>query len=586
MELYKFQQTAVNVVERQLTEYKGAILRADEGLGKTLMAAEAAKGKNTLWVGPAASLKDVQKKVEAYDNEHSITFVSYHKFADINKLSAKEMRSYSFIVFDEAHYLRNYSAGWTQRFVRLSAHGRRFLFLSATPAIKSPKDYVYVLRKTGVYKDMSTTEWYQRYFDAKPSKFGDFLEFGEFRNAEDFKAHLLKVSYDVTQEQADKDIPPTNFEFIKLKGVYTPPKDITGETRTRVDAGLLKQAMAAPHIRDKGRPALVLTNYHGCAELLAKHLGVSAALTPRAVQKSIERFKARQQDYIVTTIGLTNSSYDLNECNQVFFVETSYSFMTDRQSMRRCLRLGKRQPLDVTYFYLQGERPFITSMKRQYLKSVETSDHSGIGPSSLARLEKCPGSFYFKDNNEAENGAAVIGTLHHETAERLINNSRLAISPILKNSIDGYTREARLLKKRLGMHGVEDSLKAPQIHADFRGTVDFWAYDYIKGDLFVLDYKNGKWPVDAHGNRQLQAYALLVCEAKNIKPQNIHTVIWQRDKRKSASYTACEFKKAANDIKHIIELVEQAKEDPKKWLGADCNDRFCPAKDFHNQGGL
>lgn len=587
MKLYKFQQTAVNVLERQLKEYKGTILRADEGLGKTVMATELAKGKRTLWVGPASSLNDVKKKVNEYDPDNHIEFISYHGYGNIAKLSAKQLRSYSFLVFDECHHLRNYSASWTQRFVKLSAHGRRFLFLSATPAIKSPKDFVYILRKTGVYKDISTTEWYQRYFDAKPSRFGDFLEFGEFQNEEDFRAHLLKVSYDITQEQADKDLPPTNFEFIEIEGVYKAPKDITGETRARVDAGVSKQAMASSIIRANGRQALVLTHYHGCANLLARSLGTRAALTPKAVQKDIKEFKNGQRKYIVSTIGLTNSSYDLNECNQVYFVESSYSFMTDRQSMRRCLRLGKREPLNVTYFMVKDERPMLTALKRKYLEKLKKKTHSRLGPSSLARLEKCPGSYYYR-SDDAENGAAVIGTLHHETAERLIRNPRLAISPILDNSVRGYVDEARSLKERLGVHGVEDSVEAPKIHKDFRGTVDFWAYDDRTKELFVLDYKNGRWPVEINGNRQLQAYALLICEAKGINPKTIHTIIHQRNARKAAKYTSGEFKRAREEIQHIIELVGKAADEPEQWLGAHCDNTFCPARAVHEklkQGG-
>ena len=586
MKLYKFQKTAVYALAQMLKDYKGAILRADEGLGKTYMAAELAKGKRAMWIGPAGSLKDVKKKVDAYDPDNTIEFVSYHGFGNIDKIPAKQLRLTNFFIFDEAHMLRNYSASWTQRFVRITTHGKRFLFTTATPAIRSPKDFVYILRKTGVYGDISTTAWYQRYFDAKPSKFGDFLEFGAFQNKEDFAAHMLKVSYDITQEQADRDMPPAAIEIKMLPGEFRVPKDITGETRARVDAGLLKSSNAVDYIRSTGRRALILTHFHGCAEIVAKKLGTNPALTPATVRKHIEDFRTGHRDYIVTTIGLTNSSYDLNECDQVYFVESSYSFMTDRQSMRRCLRLGKRTTLQVTYFALEGERPLLTSLKRKYLDSLKREKRFEISPSSLARLEVCPGSKYFKvEEDDTPNGAATIGTLHHEAAERLIRNKGIAIAPILDNTIQGYVEEARQLKDRLGMHGVEDCLAAPQIHAGFGGTVDFWAYDEQKRHLIVIDYKNGRWKVDAVGNRQLQAYALLICIAKGLDPKNIHTVIWQRGQRREATYTREEFARVRQQIEHIIEVVDHAKNEPEKWLGEHCDTRFCPARYIHQRQG-
>ena len=585
MKLYKFQQTAVNAVAQMLKEYKGAILRADEGLGKTYMAAELAKGKRALWIGPAGSLKDVKKKVDAYDPDNTIEFVSYHGFGNIDKIPAKQLRLTNFFIFDEAHMLRNYSASWTQRFVRITTHGKRFLFTTATPAIRSPKDFVYILRKTGVYGDMSTTKWYQRYFDAKPSKFGDFLEFGAFQNKDDFAAHMLKVSYDITQEQADRDMPPAVITIKRLPGEFRVPKDITGETRARVDAGLLKSANAVDSIRSADRRALVLTHFHGCAEIVAKKLGTNPALTPTTVRKHIEEFKRGSRKYIVSTIGLTNSSYDLNECDRVYFVESSYSFMTDRQSMRRCLRLGKRTTLEVVYFALDGERPLLTSLKRKYLDSLKRQPRYPISPSALARLEVCPGSKYFKKPEEGNNGAATIGTLHHEAAERLIRNPRIAISPILDNTIQGYVKEARQLQDRLGMSGVEDRFVAPEVHAEFGGTVDFWAYDEQKRHLTIIDYKNGRWQVDAVGNRQLQAYALLVCKARKLDPKIIHTVIWQRGKRREAVYTQSEFARVEEQIKHIIEIVEHAKDEPEKWLGEHCDTKFCPAKYIHQRQG-
>ena len=137
-------------------------MRADEGIGKTIITASVVGTQSTLMVVPARILKGIREKLDSYVErgfDTNIDLVSYHTFADVSKLTALQLQKYKFIVFDECHMLRNYKAGWTTRLCKLRHIGldRRFLFLSATPMIKSPLDYIYILRKTGVF-DYTTME--------------------------------------------------------------------------------------------------------------------------------------------------------------------------------------------------------------------------------------------------------------------------------------------------------------------------------------------------------------------------------------------------------------------------------------------
>ena len=122
MELYPFQRKAVRVLKKILRNNSGAVLRADEGVGKTIITASLVETKHTLMVVPARIIKGIREKLDQYAEEGFKTYidlVSYQTFADVSKLSSIDLQKYKYIVFDECHMLRNYKAGWTTRLCKL-----------------------------------------------------------------------------------------------------------------------------------------------------------------------------------------------------------------------------------------------------------------------------------------------------------------------------------------------------------------------------------------------------------------------------------------------------------------------------------
>lgn len=287
MKLYYFQEKAVSILADRLNQYDGVLLRADEGTGKTIMAATIATQQSgkVLWVLPANSKKGVDAKLKEYGMDKQIDTVSYHRF----KVAAQlPLNPYSFFVFDECHNLRNWSAGWTQRFMRLK--NRKMLFLTATPAIKSAKDYVYCMRKAGVLSHFKSTEDVYRYFfSAKKSRFGDFLEFGEFVNRDEFATLLDKFSYDIKMYEVDKAIPPTKYNFITLDGHYQVPANIQEETEVRKNMGLSKVDQVVEIVKNSGiKTGLVLCHFHDVASKSLRGWGSSPpSLAPRSTKTSI-----------------------------------------------------------------------------------------------------------------------------------------------------------------------------------------------------------------------------------------------------------------------------------------------------------
>ena len=401
LELFPAQKKAVALLDDILRRYKGAVLRGEEGTGKTLMASTIAESyEKVLWVCPAGVIKDIRAKIDEYKLDVDIDLISYHGFGNVNKISAKDMKQYDFMIFDECHNLRNYKASWTTRFVRLRGP-QQYLFLSGTPLLKSPMDFMYVLRKCGLWAGKSTNDFKIRYFGATPSKFGDFLDIGEFQNATCFQTQVDKVTALIKHKDIDSNMPNMNLHFEMVEGDYEKPKDITKETTVRKEYGLRKVPQVAERIRAIRREnmgskvSITLCHFHETAKGIHREIGGTLALTPKGVSQAIESAKFNG-GHIVTTLGLTSSSYNFNECNTVFIVESTYSFPLDRQSINRCRRIGKTDEVDVYYFAYAGEAPLLKSFQRKYL-TESIGNHAKMGPSKLARLEKCPGSYWLPD---------------------------------------------------------------------------------------------------------------------------------------------------------------------------------------------
>ena len=273
-----------------LNSYKGAILRGEEGTGKTIIATQISEDRgNILWVAPAKDLKSIAGKVRSYQEEMGLArddvfkFVSYQCFGNVNRMSIKELNKFDFIVFDECHNLRNWKNSHTQRFVR--THIPKYLFLSGTPMVKNPRDMIYVLRKCGLFKKQSTRDFDIFYFDAQPSQFGDFLERGAFQNEEHFQTNVDKVCHELEHKDINQNVGSLNIHmaYVAMDNPPPMPKDITKYTETKKKLGMLKAKAAKDIIlhrikENNIKTALILTHYHEVAEKVAKDLGFPLAL--------------------------------------------------------------------------------------------------------------------------------------------------------------------------------------------------------------------------------------------------------------------------------------------------------------------
>lgn len=568
-----------------LKRYRGAILRGEEGTGKTWVAADVASHYDkTLMIAQAKAVKDIKAKISEYErasgNILDIEVISYHKFARLPKMPKADL-----FIFDECHELRNWKATWTKKFTRLK--GDDFLFLSGTPLLKSPKDSMYILRKCGVIN--STEEFRKYYFGAEPSKFGDFLEDKQFRNAEDFQTMLDKVCIELKHSDIDKDMPGLSYSIIRVPGTYEPPEDITKETKTRLLAGLSKVEYAGlailEGIKNSGKNhALILCYFHETAKAMAEVLGCRIALNKEEVAKEFKHL-AKNGGTLVTTLGLTSSSLDLNECDQVYLVESTYSYALDRQSINRCRRIGKKNEVQVTYFCLNGEHSVAKSFSRKYL--TERMGRSRLSPSQLSILENCPGSFWLPTTSrkpEYVEAAVVKGHTNHAIVERYLHNPKIDLSDEVPEECVGMITECRKLIENCVKYGIETPVNLFTLHPEFQGTADFWSYNEKTKSIYVVDYKNGNSPVAVENNLQLIAYTLMIIHTYVLDVDMIYHTIWQKDKKKSCFYQKDMLRLWNKRVKRIIDNVIKAKDNPLDHLNPDpkCS-FFCNARKYHQK---
>lgn len=151
------------------------------------------------------------------------------------------------------------------------------------------------------------------------------------------------------------------------------------------------------------------------------------------------------------------------------------------------------------------------------LKKTEGPEHFAIGPSKLELVIACPGSRNAPPS--PPNPASTKGTYLHERAAEAIKGQPL---PPDAQAVQPYV-DYVVRHEGLGEILVEQKIQHPLI-ADFGGTCD--ALIVADKWLRVIDLKTGRRVVEAHNNKQLQAYAIL---AATVFPgrDTISAVIYQ-----------------------------------------------------------
>ena len=586
------QKRAVIGLQGILAKQRGAVLRGETGVGKTFIAAEVAREyTNVLIICKASAIKDVGSKFDDY-RPRTFDIMSYQAFGDVIKTPIEKLKGYDLIIFDECHFLANWSAAYTKRFVKdLRMKDIKYLFMSGTPMIKSAKDFLYVLRKCGCFANMTMEELKIHFFNATPSPYGKGMILGEFRNENEFQDAVDDYVYEITKAEVSRNHPQPKITTHILEGESADFKDITECTKARKETGLRKVEGATYAIRKYWRDnrittSIILCHFHEVAEEMGKALGVQVATTKEKVYKEFKRLN-NKGGHLVTTTGLTSSSLDCNKCNWVFMVESSYSAALDKQSYDRCDRIGKKLHLNVVYFAFDGEHTHIRSMEREYLKGRFDHDpKTRIYPSYLDILDTCAGSHWLPDSRDIPSyieNAAINGSKKHAVLERYIKAGRKAstyASPEVRYAVEFCNS----LRKGCKLWGVESRSAYNYRGFKVSGKLDFWCYDNDEKTLYIYDYKNGKTPVRAENNLQLIAYAVMALETFNVKPKEVVVGIIQSCQTKEVTFNLEDMEANKQRINGIIDRVIKAKDKPLEHLNKEKCSTFCKASAIHKRG--
>ena len=593
VELKRAQVIASNQLIGIITRNKGALLAGDEGSGKTHVAVDVCINlyrSNVLFVTKAGAINDVEDKIDRHltsvgEDEVRFNVVSYQKFAKI------DLTPYDFTIFDECHMLKKFNTKYTTRFMKNyypTSSKRKFLALSATPCTHHTLDFLYVIKACGAFIGKTPNDIKIEYFDGSPSRYGDFIEFDKIKKPEEFFLDAGNFIVPLKNREIDPEFPFMNINTRVLADVeLIPPTDITEFTHFQLELG--KKVAETVDLRLIPDRALVLCKYHEVARLFAERMWAAGRIAYVATDKRARDLGVKMMEncpdepsVLITTLGLTQTSIDLNSISDVVLLETSYSWLLDRQSINRTRRFGKREDVNVLYITGKNAHPLRKTLERAYLEDLDQTkqvpEHSRFGPSSLADLYSCPGA-YWLDNTASMDYAwhAFRGTQMHKKLEYYLKNPNLLVPDGPVSYPIKTLREESLLAD---VYGVEDRWSCVEIRPDFWGTCDFWACK--NGCLTVADYKSGS-KVPVKYNIQLWAYTVMIAMTrKNSSFTTVRHLIVSEHQTAEQIYGVEDLALWMRKIKDLSKEVDKAESNPYAYIGdgKTCSP-FCRAHELH-----
>lgn len=212
--LYKFQKQLVNSADPNF------LYAADTGTGKTIMAIhhylKHSNGEPILLIAPPQKLKeggwrrDIQAVCDFYKIEIQFSEMSYGKLADLYK-----MYKGWFVIFDEAHYIKNPTSQRGKAATKLAKQSSHFVLLTATPASNGWEDTYNYFIMFGYFKSKKEmndryAKWGTMYLgNRRIPKIEGWINEDQLHD----KYHSFTVS--ISKDEA-LDLPPLIFEDVKF----------------------------------------------------------------------------------------------------------------------------------------------------------------------------------------------------------------------------------------------------------------------------------------------------------------------------------------------------------------------------------
>jgi superfamily II DNA or RNA helicase len=357
IKLFKHQERAIELYKRNGLLY----LNWETGTGKTLGALAIANTygyKNLLVVAPKSSHLSWLTEKE-YFKDLKLEVITYEAFRD----KVDNFSKYDFLIFDEAHRLKNPSAKITKKAIEYAVDGKLppRILLSGTPAdryyelysqikVLNPEDKTFKLHFPSYTKFINFFYFLNDYY--KPESLRDrsyekwlkgwFLEYAHIVKKEDVVElpPLVEIPIKFPKEKIDIDV-----EDLSL---YTVSTFIT-EFRKSVSKQKIEWVL--DFIEDNPN-TIVFSLFREPVELIKEKLKDKVYLITGQYRKDFDSALVKQDKPIVSTFALKEGA-NLQRYNNIIYLAPPLSYRDYQQSMARVYRTGQEKKVSI-YKLLQN----------------------------------------------------------------------------------------------------------------------------------------------------------------------------------------------------------------------------------------
>jgi SNF2 family DNA or RNA helicase len=358
VKLFKHQEKAIELYK----EKDGKIyLNWETGLGKTLGALAIANAhgyKNLLVVAPKSSHLSWLTEKEHF-KDLKLEVITYEAFRD----KFKDFLKYDFLIFDEAHRLKNSSAKITKKAVEYAVDGRLppRILLSGTPADR----YYELYSQLKVLNPEDKT--FRLHFPSYTKFVNFFYHLNEFYKPESLRGKsyekwlkdwFLEYAYVVKKEDVI-ELPPLSEIPIRLPkqkvdvdiedlSLYTVSTFIT-EFRKSVSKQKIEWVL---DFLEDNPSTIVFSLFREPVEIIKQKLGDRVYLITGQYRKDFDNALQRQDKPIVCTYALKEGA-NLQKYNNVVYLAPPLSYRDYQQSLARVYRTGQSRKVSI-YKLLQN----------------------------------------------------------------------------------------------------------------------------------------------------------------------------------------------------------------------------------------
>ncbi|WP_370450766.1 SNF2-related protein [Lactococcus sp. dk310] len=366
IELYNFQKQAL---EQASPSYFYAM---DTGTGKTLTSLhhylKYSRGEPLLIVAPPAVIKagGWKREVERVGDNIEFEQLSYGKLSK----DFEKYRNY-FVIFDEAHYIKNPTSQRGKAACKLARQSTHFVLLTATPMANGWEDSINYFIMFGMARNK--TQFLNKYAIYEDLYLGSRVvkKVSDFRFKEELNGMFKKISVSVSKHEA-LDLPEITFDkvhFEKSKEYKTIEKDlvlndIAFDSPPKLSAGLRYFANIvdkAEYIKEMAHNTTdnIIIFYQYTKELnflksvlqgktIFEVNGGCTHLPPRDTWDNLHNSVTLVQ-YQAGGAGI-----ELQYANIVIYHTPTYSYQDYAQSLGRAYRNGQNRKVTVYQFETTG----------------------------------------------------------------------------------------------------------------------------------------------------------------------------------------------------------------------------------------